>query len=189
MNLRSFMASSTALVFAIAIVVMSLMSVADPIRVYPSENIVAKEEYFLPYPGILPDNILYRFKVARDQIQVWMTRSGEDKANLALSLADKRLGAAIALLDGNKGDLAVSTLTKGEKYLQQSVDEVVAMQKQGKDVKSLLLTLTKACAKHIEVEKAMLNKTAGENRIVVEQTLKMTSSLQEKVAQAWRESK
>lgn len=189
MNLRTLVASSTALMFGVAIVLMSLLSVSDPAKVYPSGPTYVQADYFLPYPGLLPDSPFYKLKALRDKILLLFTRQGEDKAKMYLSLADKRLGAVSALSEGNQLNLAVSTLTKAEKYLLQSVEETVLLQKQGKDVKSLLLTLTKAANKHLEVADSLILKTDNQNRLTVDETKRLTLQLQERITQAFRDSK
>jgi hypothetical protein len=77
-------------------------------------------DYYLPYPGILPDHPLYWVKMIRDRLVLLTTTSRPAKADKLLLYADKRLGAAWALLDGGKQALGVSTLTKAEKYLEQA---------------------------------------------------------------------
>ena len=188
MNLRTLVASSAALVFGVAIVLMSLLSVSDPAKVYPSAPYV-QVDYFLPYPGLLPDSPFYKLKALRDKIILTFTRQGAEKVEMYLNLADKRLGAVVALSEGNQLSLAVSTLTKAEKYLLQSVEETILLQKQGKDVKSLLLTLTKATRKHLEVADSLILKTESQNRLTIEETKRLTLQLQERVTQAFRDSK
>lgn len=79
-------------------------------------------DYYLPYPGILPDHPLYWLKMVRDRIGLVITSGETAKAGKLLLYADKRLGAAWALIDGGKQSLGVSTLTKAEKYLEQAVN-------------------------------------------------------------------
>lgn len=193
---KALFGSFTMGVFGFAILVMSLLAASNPLRVRPNEIqatgsakqlIVA--DYYLPYPGILPDNPVYKLKTLRDNIGLVFTWDKQEKAKKQLSLADKRINAAVALVEGGKISLGVSTATKGEKYLQESVNGATALVKEGKDVKSLLLTLTKATAKHSLVLENLIAKADGNERLVLEQTLTNTNMLQERVAQSLRDSK
>ena len=190
---KSWFGCSAAVVFGIAVLVMSILAVSDPVRIYPKETaqvlLPAKVEYYLPYPGILPDNPAYRLKALRDKIKLMFIVDMESKAKEELLLADKRIGAAVALVEGGKMNLGASTATKAEKYLGQSVDRIVALQRQGKDVKSMLLTLQKAIAKHVEVMDRLIGMADGTEKQVLEVTLKDTKQMGERVNQAWVESK
>lgn len=143
---------SAAVLFGIAVLLMSIYSVAAPARVYPAGEVVTvRVQYYLPYPGMLPDSPLYKVKAARDRVMLWLTVNEEKKAKRELLYADKRIGAAAALLDGGKPDLAITTATKAEKYLESAVNRVKTLSSQGKDVKSVEMVLEKAIAKHREI--------------------------------------
>lgn len=179
-----------------AILVLSLFAASNPLAVLPKEITASgsakqliKVDYYLPYPGVLPDSPLYKLKTIRDRVRLWATWDKQAKAKAQLLLADKRINAATVLAEGGKVSLGVSTATKGEKYLEESVNLAAEMVKEGKDVKSLLLTLGKATAKHSLVLEDLIAKADGNERIVLEKTLTNTNMLQEKVAQALRDSK
>lgn len=77
--------------------------------------------YELPYPGsILPDHPLWFLKVIRDKAWLAATSNPGKKAELKLLFADKRLGASKILFEKGKPELAYSTLTKAEKYLEEA---------------------------------------------------------------------
>lgn len=81
-------------------------------------------DYVLAYPGkINPDSPFWYFKVVRDKIWSGLTFNQDKKADLNLLFADKRLMSATILFQENKPDLALATLTKAEKYLEQSAIE------------------------------------------------------------------
>lgn len=187
---------SAAVLFGLAVLLMSILSVTNPQSAFPRDSATVSAEktetqpqvmYYLPYPGVLPDSPLYRLKVARDWVQLWLTFDPLQKAQRELLYADKRINAARALIEGGKLELGVSTATKAEKYLEQAVDATVRQQQSGKDVKSLLLTLAKAAVKHEEVLQQLLPRTSSADSQSLEGALKLTLSLQEKVAQASRE--
>jgi hypothetical protein len=113
---------------------------------------MAEIVYPLPYPGkILPDNWLWYFKAARDKIQYTVTTDALKKADLALLYSDKRLGASLTLFENKKPDLAVSVLTKGEKYLEIAAkDEMIARNK-GIDTHDFLTRFATASLRHRQI--------------------------------------
>ncbi|MDO8551375.1 MAG: DUF5667 domain-containing protein [bacterium] len=121
-------------------------------------------DYFLPYPGILPDNILYSVKMARDKVMLMFTFDPLKKADLMLLFADKRLGAGRALVEGGKTNLGIETLTKGEKYLEQASNQGLQAGKEGKNAGPFFEKLAKASLKHGETLKQVAEKSTGEVR-------------------------
>lgn len=184
--------SGAAVVFGVAILILSVLAVVNPLVVSPHGDateagvMVRRIEYYLPYPGILPDSPLYKIKALRDRISLWLITDPGKKAEKELLLADKRIGAAVALLDGGKDELAVSTATKGEKYLEQAVNRVLGMADMGQDVKSRLGILSSATAKHEEMMVGIVGKTQ-QARSTAEKGLALTSMLHERVDQEMRE--
>src|SRR3989344_991141 len=138
---KKVLGTSAALMVGFVVLVLSIMAAVNPLVVSPHEEatsggvLVQKVEYYLPYPGILPDSPLYKVKALRDRISLWLITDPGKKAEKELLLADKRIGAAVALVDGGKDELAVSTATKGEKYLEQAVNRVLGIADTGQDVK------------------------------------------------------
>jgi len=153
-------------------------SVSTPSGIAQKEKI----DYFLVYPGILPDHFLYPVKMIRDRIWLWLTVEPKKKAELMLLFADKRLGAGKALIEGNKVDLGVSTLTKGEKYLQRAVAEIIKKDKE--DSRILLEKLSLAALKHEEVLLELQEKVSGETKGTLETILALTRQSQTQIEQA-----
>lgn len=188
---------SAAVLFGLAILLMSIFSVTNPEAVFPQTDATESAQYeevspspavqyYLPYPGILPDNPLYKVKALRDKVRWWLTFDEGKKAERELLYADKRINAAIALIEGGKVDLGVDTATKAEKYLEQAVYRTIKLKKIGQDMGSLMLTLEKASAKHAEIlEVQLMPKTGGS--VGIQTALKSTKSLQELLAQSMRE--
>lgn len=108
-------------------------------------------EYFLPYPGLLPDHPLYPIKVLRDRIVGILTADPVKRIEFNLLMADKRLNMGIFLSEKGKEELAESTISKGEKYLQQAVDQFAALFGKEKELGALLDQLKKSTDKHKEV--------------------------------------
>ncbi len=141
-----------------------------------------KSNYFLVYPGILPDSPLYQLKMVRDRIWIWLTTGAVERANLFLLYADKRVGAGKVLIEGNKVSLGVSTILKGEKYLERAVNEAEKAKKEGKEVKAVAEKMKNALLKYEEVLSELKEKVNPEGRAAVEDLLKLVKTLQEKAA-------
>lgn len=103
------------------------------------------------YTGILPDHLLYPLKMIRDRIWLFLTTDPFKKAELYLKFADKRLMAAQALIENNKIDLGITTLTKAEKYLEQAINQEKVAQQAGKETTEFLNKLSQAALKHEEI--------------------------------------
>ena len=71
-------------------------------------------KYDLPYPGILPDNPLYKLKVLRDKIIASFINDPQKKIDFYLLQTDKGILAAAMLIDKNEIKLAEDTLFKAE---------------------------------------------------------------------------
>jgi len=102
--------------------------------------------YYLPYPGILPDHVLYPLKMLRDKLKLLLAQSPRQKAELTLLYADKRIGAAQVLVLGGKDQLGVDTAVKSQGYLSQSIIEA-----QKFDDQEFIDKLTNAVTKHAEI--------------------------------------
>lgn len=138
------------LVFTLGILTTSKVILAAPTPT-PTPAAAKKVDYFLAYPGILPDHFLYPVKMIRDRIWLWLTVDPLKKAEVMLLFADKRLGAGKALVEGGKADLGMTTLSKAEKYLESAISQEKIARQSGKDTQALLEKLNKASLKHEEV--------------------------------------
>ena len=119
-------------------------------------------DYYLPAPGYLPDHPLYWVKMVRDRVDLWLTFSTTAKAQRFLNYADKRLAAGWALVEKGEIDLGVSTLTKGEKYLDQAL-----VSGQSLDATKL----NKAKLKHWEVLSLLKDKVGDRHQALMSQML------------------
>lgn len=114
--------------------------------------------YVMPFPGrILPDSPFWTVKALRDKVWMGITSNPMRKAELALLFADKRLMSAYELFKLNKPQLALTTLTKAEKYLEEGSNIEKKERGRGLDTKSFLFTLATASLKHREIIENMLN--------------------------------
>lgn len=109
-------------------------------------------EYQLPYPGILPDNPFYPFKILRDRIVGFLISNPVKKAEFDLLQADKRLAVGLAILD-KKGEAktAYSTIEKAENYMGQAIDNVEVARKQGMGTREIVQKIDQSAKKHREV--------------------------------------
>lgn len=118
----------------------------------PAPATEKKQEYLLPYPGILPDHPLYFLKQIRDGIMDRLIVDPLRKAEFHILQADKRLAMGKLLKEQGKGVLAETTISKGEKYIERAVSGLSAFKSMGRPVPaSLIDRLTRAMEKHIEV--------------------------------------
>jgi hypothetical protein len=120
-------------------------------------------DYVLPYPGkVMPDSNLWFLKAVRDRLWLLVTPSAERKAELNLLFADKRLVMAKMLFEKDKPEIAFSTLSKAEKYLESAVTEEEAARASGVKTDELLDSLALSSLKHVE-EMEEMQKMAPED--------------------------
>lgn len=139
--------------------------------------------YNLPYTGILPDNPLYFLKALRDNVYNLLITDPLQKSNYDLLMADKRLGAASALLDKGKVDLAITTLSKSGNYFYLAIQQAAAAKKQGEDTSGILAKLLTASLKHQQVIFKMEEETTGTARLVLQVSQKRAEDFQQSVEQ------
>lgn len=142
-----------------------------------------KIEYNLPYPGILPGHPLYKLKMVRDRILSLFISDPVKKAEYNLHMADKRLNAALFLLDKGKTKLAESTISKAEKYLEKSSNGMEQAYNAGRDITSLVSKLSLATLKHQEVLTEVLEKVPEEAKAGIQNALKKSEKGIERVSE------
>lgn len=121
-------------------------------------------DYELPYPGLLPDSPLYILKVARDKIVSFLISDPLKKAEFDLLQADKRLNAGIYLFNSAQNDkkiqLAVSTISKGENYFEESLGKAKEARLEGMEINEITRKLINSAKKHQEELDALEKKSA-----------------------------
>lgn len=158
--LRKILFSSVVLLFALGILFLSVLRTAA-VR-YESNGVKSTQvladknyniDYQLAYPGkILPDSFLWPLKAVRDKIWLLITTDKSKKVDLQILFADKRLGAAVTLFNNGKNEIALSTLTKAEKYLEEASLSEESLRMGGESgSEEVSLRLAKAALKHYEV--------------------------------------
>lgn len=141
------------------------------------EESLEQVDYYLPYPGILPDHPLYFLKMIRDQVKLLLT-SGEAKTQSLVLYGDKRVGAAKALVEGNKIGLGASTALKAEQYL----DRAVIMVEEGgnEEFKGKIYT---SAMKHKEVIEQMQKHLGDEANEVIEEAYELNKVVLDKLGE------
>lgn len=116
-------------------------------------------EYELPYPGILPDSPLYPLKMIRDKIVKSFITDPQREAEFLLLNSDKRFYAGIFLVQKNKDELALTTISKGNNYFDETIGKVHDAQKQKKDMNPFIDKMSLSIKKHKIVLKDLLSQT------------------------------
>lgn len=195
-TLKTILSTISTLAFSFLILSISVFRVSArtplPITNSSGQNLVLptvtplpspKIDYYLPYPGILPDHPLYSFKMIRDRIWLWLTTDPLKRAEVMVLFADKRLGAGKVLVEGNKVALGLTTLEKAEKYLERSVGELEKAKKEGKNVQSLIDRFNQAVLKHREILNQEVSRLSGDDKAFGERLLAYPKQLLEKLIQ------
>lgn len=136
--------------------------------------------YFLPYPGILPGNPLYSLKLLRDKITEVTTQKTLDKSYLFLLQSDKRLAAGLVLFDSGDPEKSENTLSKGQNYLEKSINKMIQARSEGENVMDLSAKVKASALKQKEEIKKLSEKSTGETKSKLEEDLKRAEKLQKR---------
>lgn len=132
----------------------------------------AKNNYQLPYPGLLPDSPLYKIKVLRDRIIEFLISDPIKKAEFDLLSADKRLSIGMALFDKKKHELAESTISKGENYFEDGIKNLEDAKKEGRQLDpSLLVAYDSSSKKHKEILEGLIVRASGGVKVRLNKTV------------------
>lgn len=133
----------------------------------------AKNNYQLPYPGLLPDNPLYKIKALRDRIIEFLISDPIKKAEFDLLSADKRLAIGLALFEKKKFELAESTISKGENYFEEGIKNLDQAKKEGRQLDpSLIVAYDSSTKKHREILEGLIKRANGDIKNKLTKTLK-----------------
>lgn len=183
-------AISTILAFfiAFAILAVSLFRSASVKLVFsqsPSPSPAPEMEeviYEFAYPGrILPDSPFWTAKVIRDKMWLSLTTNPLKRAEKLLLFADKRLASSKILFERKKPELAVSTLSKAEKYLEQAVKQERIAAERGMDTGEFLDKLAIASLKHRQVIEEEFSIAPEDAKPVMTETLNYPKQMFEEV--------
>jgi hypothetical protein len=176
--LKKLASSSLLISAAFLVLIASLLRCATVNYAFSGQpNVLAavdirKVDYNFPYPGrILPDSPFWSLKALRDKLWLGLTFNESKKAELMLLFADKRLASSQILFQRGKAEIAFSTLTKAEKYLERASLQVGECWNKGIDTKSLSYKVALAALKHQEVIQEILMVAPEDARPGVIKTL------------------
>jgi len=143
-----------------------------------------KVVYEMPYPGLLPDSPLYFLKIFRDRTTEFMTRDNIKKAALYLNYSDKRAVMAVQLAEKGKTQLALTTLSKAEKYAEKIPDLLADSKKQGTSPPDdLLLKVRLSNQKHLEIIQNMLQEFPQGERNTFQDILRINKEVAQNMEQ------
>ena len=122
-------------------------------------------DYSLAWPGILPDNRLYKLKVLRNKIIYKMIINPVKKVEFDLLMADKTIYAGKLLVDKGEIVLAKDTALKGENYYSMLVQDYNHALLKGRKVpQDLDKKITLAAMKHQEILTDLQNRVNEEDK-------------------------
>lgn len=129
-------------------------------------------ERSLYFGSILPDHVFYPVVMAVDRLQL-ETASPSERIFMEVEYAHRRLGYAEELLKDKKEDLAVSTITKAEKYLYNSLEE--AKEFQSSD--SIRQRIGRAIEYHSKELRELSPQLTDANRAIIDRTLEQNQAV------------
>lgn len=183
-------------IFASSVLFTSIFRTAAPQYAFSQAGFVqgvsestpsATVDYYLPYPGILPDHFLWPLKAFRDRVWLFVIRDPMKKADVLLLFADKRIGMARELIRGGKPELGVTTAQKAGQYLEEALIQAEKAAQNGVDTGELLEKLAKASLKHKEVLESIIVTLPEEGRPVLNEVIDHSRRVYEKSAQRLNE--
>lgn len=139
--------------------------------------------YSLPYPGILPGSPLYFLKAIRDRIVEMLISDPLKKSNYYLLQADKRLAASIALFEKGDRERAEITISKGQNYLEKSLDKALDAKAAKQDIGEILSRIKTSSAKQKEEIKVLIEKSDGQIKDKLENNYKRAGELYDRANQ------
>lgn len=122
----------------------------------------AKIEYDLAFPGILPDHPVYKLKVLRDKISVFLINDPKKRIDFYLLQADKGILATAMLVDKNKIDLAGKTALKAEHNMTIITFELKKFSQKPND--EIFKKLVTASKKHQEILNSIIKRVSADNK-------------------------
>jgi hypothetical protein len=126
-------------------------------------------KYDLAYPGILPDNPLYKLKVLRDKITLALIANPQKKIEYLLLQTDKGILATAMLIDKGEIDLAQQTALKAENNYTLITQELFRLVKQPDQ--SFFDNLKTASLKHQEVLTSIIKRVPADKQLVFKQVI------------------
>jgi hypothetical protein len=120
------LASSFGLVLGCAILGISLSAGNTMVQSAGTPYETSKKQFYVD-DAVLPDHVAYPVLMAIDRAKLEMD-SPEERVYTQVAYAQRRFEYAQALIDKNNKGLALSTITKAEKYLINAAHEALALE-------------------------------------------------------------
>ena len=137
-------------------------------------------KYDLPYPGILPGNLLYNLKALRDRIMEGLISDPTKKSGFYLLQADKRLSASLMLFDRGENVLAETTLSKSQNYLEKALVKAEEVNRLKGRFSETDDKIKLSSGKQIEELEKLIKKIKGETNQRLREDLKRAKEIQKR---------
>ncbi|HCC84442.1 MAG TPA: hypothetical protein DEP87_02065 [Candidatus Pacebacteria bacterium] len=109
-------------ILAGVILVISLMSAA---RLTVDQGHTASGRTWYWSRTILPDHVLYPLLMVVDRLALETTSDPKTRVYIQVNYSYRRTQSALTLIEKNQPELALTTLTKAQKYLNQAATEAL----------------------------------------------------------------
>lgn len=170
-----FIGSISALLAAVGILFLSLSSASVNVVRSTAGGFEQTRKQFYVSDTILPDHIAYPVLMAIDRARLEAATQTE-QVYLKTAYANRRLSLAQQLFDKGDEQLAVSTLTKAQKYLLSASNQALDTDMPDSVMKHLISTLefhrettTELAVYLSDSNRAVVDKLNEECRVMVEQ--------------------
>ncbi len=125
----------------------------------------------LTQPGMLPDNPFHGFQDFFENLQLFFAFSPQDKANVHLQLAEKRLAEINLAIQENRTDLVHSLSQYYDNEINQTQTEVDNAQGLGQNVTALAQHVAEETFKHQFVLQNVLSQVSDEAKFAIENAI------------------
>lgn len=142
-----------------------------------NQTILKKIEYTLPYPGMLPDHPLYNLKRVRDYILERLIADPVKKSEFYILQADKRLQMGVYLAARGKNELAETTISKGEKYMEKAQGIMTGLHANNTLPPYVVEKYENALGKHYEVLAQLATASAEPLKSGLSDSIKLVTQL------------
>lgn len=166
-------------ILSLILLILSMSITQSVVSVEPIPA-VAKVDYTLPYPGVLPDHPLYFMKRVRDAILEVLIMEPVRKSEFYILQGDKRLQMGIMLVEQKKFSLAETTVSKAEKYMEKAVKGLTTYKTGGGVIAPYVIEQAqKALAKHAEVIQELLTQVPEAQKSGIASSIELVTRVQQ----------
>lgn len=158
-------------------------SIPIPTGSITPEPTPSKINYTLPYPGVLPGSPLYSVKMFRDKIMEILISDPIKKADFYILQADKRLGSALLLFERGEDEAAYSTLSKGQKYLEKSLEKAIEGKNKKFETGDIFDRIKNSATKQKQEIETLIPKLKDDMRKQLEGDFKKAENIEKKADQ------